>query len=160
MISLISRVVAAHQLQEAKQVVVVGDRESDIYEELVMVPNLGCDLLIRSSKDRALYDRETTLFSYMASLTPAGEMTIEIKGNKKRKNRMAQLEIRYSRIKIACPKRRAGNPLPPYVEINAIEIREKAESVPEGEDPIIWRLLTTLEIRDITDACLYAYWYS
>ena len=148
------------QLQEAGQIIMVGDRESDIYEELVMVPDMGCELLIRSAKNRALHDREETLFEHLASLAPAGESTIEIKGNKKRQNRIAQLEIRYTRVKIARPKTRTGGSLPSYVEINAIEIREKAESVPEGEEPILWRLLTTLEIKDIEAARLYAYWYS
>ena len=99
-----------------------------------MVPDMGCELLIRSAKNRALHDREETLFEHLASLAPAGESTIEIKGNKKRQNRIAQLEIRYTRVKIARPKTRTGGSLPSYVEINAIEIREKAESVPEGEE--------------------------
>jgi hypothetical protein len=148
------------QLKEARHITVIGDRESDIYEELVEVPDEHCDLLIRSARNRNLYDREENLFEHLASLPSQGEMTIEIQGNRNRAKRRAELEIRYTSVKIARPLSRAASNLPTYVEINAIEIREKKRSVPKGEAPILWRLLTTHEIKGLEDAKTYARWYS
>lgn len=157
-------IASAHQaqevLQEADHITVIGDRESDIYEELVMVPNAHCDVLIRSAKDRRLVGQEETLYSHLALCPCVGERTIELKGNKKRKDRQAQVEIRYSRVKIACPPNRSGRGLPPYVEVYAIEIREKASSVPDGEEPVLWRLLTTHETVTVEDAWQCAEWYA
>lgn len=148
-------------LQErVRHVTIMGDRESDIYEELVEVPTEHCDLLIRSGRDRRLYDRNQTLFACLDSQPSAGEDRIEIKGNKKRKDRWAHLEIRYERVKLARPRARKASDLPPYVEVYAIEVREKESSVPEGEEPIVWRLVTTHEIQTVEDAWRYVLWYS
>jgi len=147
-------------LEEAQHITVIGDRESDIYEEWVEVPDARCDLLIRCSRNRRLHDREENLFEHLASRPSSGERTIEVGGNKKREKRQAKVEIRYGRVKIARPLSRPDPRLPAYVEIHAIEIREKEESVPDGEEPILWRLLTTHEITDVEDAQTCARWYS
>ena len=147
-------------LQEAQHLTIIGDRESDIYEELVEIPDEHCDLLIRSGRDRRLHDSEDHLFGFLSSLPLRGENCIEIKGHKKRKDRVAQLEIRYERVQLARPTNRRGSELPSYVELYAIEVREKESSVPEGEEPIVWRLLTTHEIRSVEEAWMYVRWYS
>lgn len=147
-------------LKDASHILVIGDRESDIYEEFVRVADARCDVLVRCAQDRRLDDREETLFDYLASLPVAGEMELEVQGNKKRAKRRAQMEIRYGRVKIARPANRKKEPLPPYVEVSVIEIREKEESVPEGEEPIRWRLVTTLDVSSVAEACQCARWYA
>ncbi|MEW6237040.1 MAG: hypothetical protein AB1656_16775 [Candidatus Omnitrophota bacterium] len=59
-----------------------------------------------------------------------------------------------------CRERAKETLLPPYVEIYAVEIREKAESVPKEEEPILWRLATTVEIETVETARQSAQWYS
>ena len=149
-----------HQLPEAQHILIIGDRECDIYEELVRVPDARCDVLFRCAQDRTLYDREETLFAYLEALPSAGEKTVEIQRSKKHQARSAQMEMRYAGVRIACPADRPSGTLPPYVEVTVLEIREKAESVPEGEEPILWRLVTTLVITTLEEAWQCARWYA
>lgn len=148
------------KLKEAIHVTIIADRESDIYEEFVEVPNEKCDLLIRSSVNRRLKDSQSNLFEFLGSQSVAGGSEIEIKGHKKRKDRIAQMEIRFAPVKILSPANRKKGSLPAYVELYAIEIREKDSSVPDNEDPILWRLLTTHKVETVEDAKTYARWYS
>lgn len=147
-------------LKEAKHVTIVGDRENDIYEELVHAPDEKTDLLIRSSINRKLYDSDKKLFETLSQSVLQAVYKIEIKGNKKRKGRTAEMQLRYEKVKVACPANLSKTGLPEYVELWAIEAREQSESVPEGEDEILWRILTTHEIKDIEDALLYVEWYA
>ncbi len=146
-------------LKEAEHITVVGDRESDIYQELVHVPDDKTDLLIRSSINRKLFDKDEKLFETLANSELKAVYRIEVKGNKKRENRIAEMQLRYKKVKIARPSNLSDN-LPEFVELWAIEARELSESIPEGEDAILWRLLTTHDITSVEDALLYVDWYS
>ncbi len=147
-------------LKQAKQITIIGDRESDIYEELVCVPDEKTALLIRSSINRKLYDSQTKLFETLSQGELQAVYQIEIKGNKKRKDRTAEMQLRYEKVKIARPRNHQNKNLPEYIELWAIEAREQSESVPEGEDEILWRILTTHEINSVNDALLYTEWYA
>lgn len=147
-------------LAAAERCVIIGDRESDIYEVFARVPDARCDVLVRCAQDRRLVGREESLFAYLAALPVRGEMTATIRGNKQRKNREARLEIRFGTVRIARPARRGAESGPAEVEIQVIEIREKAESVPAGEEPIRWRLAATLPIARVAEAEQAARWYA
>ena len=147
-------------LSETPLLTIIGDRESDIYEELATVPDDRTHLLIRSSVNRRLLDSKEKLFEVLASSEQRSTYDLMIKGNKKRKNRIAKMSLKYSKVKILRPKRKAKNEYPLYVEVWAIEARELKESVPEDEDPILWRLLTTHSIEKVEDAMKYLDWYS
>lgn len=123
-------------LREAAHITVIGDRESDIYEELVYVPDQKTDLLIRSSVNRNLYGGGK-LFETLSKSMLQAVYKIEIKGNKKRKDRIAEMQLRYERIKIARPTNLSKKELPEFIELWAVEAREQSESVPEGEEEIL-----------------------
>ena len=63
-------------------------------------------------------------------------------------------------MKIQKPGNSNDKPLPAYVEIHAIEAKEKPQYVPAGEKPICWRLLTTYTINTIEDAQRVIRWYA
>ena len=46
------------------------------------------------------------------------------------------------------------------MELYAIEARERSETIPEGEEGILWRILTTHEINSLSEAQEVVYWYS
>ena len=146
-------------LKEAEQITIVGDRENDFYEELVHAPDETTNLLIRSCHNRKLYKSKKNLFETLAQSEVKSIYKLEVKGNKKRKDRIAEMQLRYEKVKIARPTNRPKD-LPEYVELWAIEAREQSETVPEGEDEILWRILTTHEIKTIEDALLYISWYA
>lgn len=148
-------------LEEAASVTIIADRESDIYEEFVKVPDAKTDLLIRSVHNRKLFDNEEKLFEYIDNVEVQGCYFLEIKsGQKKRKPRIAKMEVRYDKVKISKPVKLKEGDYPDYVELYVIEARELDESVPEGEERVLWRLLTTHEIESLENALMAIYWYS
>jgi hypothetical protein len=146
-------------LAQATHITVIGDRESDIYEELILVPDEKTDLLIRASVNRSLHDG-SKLFEILSQSPLQAVYKIEIKGNKKRETRTAEMMLRFLKVKIARPANTNNKQLPEYIELWAIESREQSESIPEGEDQILWRLLTTHQINSTEEAMKYVEWYS
>lgn len=49
--------------------------------------------------------------------------------------------------------------LPDYIELTAIEARENNKTIPPGEKPILWNLLTTHQVNDESTAILMVTWY-
>ncbi len=139
---------------------VVGDRESDIYEEFVLVPDSQTHLLVRSNVNRNLFDSDIKLHETLAASQEEGTYTIEIKGNRKRKTRTAKMSLRFKKVRISKSKSTPLKDFQPYVDMWAIETRELQETVPVGEELILWRLLTTHTIETFEDACQCVDWYS
>lgn len=150
------------RLSSADHITIIADRESDIYEEFVMIPDQRSDLLIRSRDNRCLYDRPEKLFDYLSSQDLAGTYRIKLKSDKRsnRQEREALIEVRYCRLKIKRPQNRAKTDLPAYVELYAIEARERIDNLPAGEKPVLWRLLTTHRVENFDAACQMISWYS
>ena len=148
-------------LKEAKSVTIVADRESDIYEEFVEVPDDKTNLVIRSLHNRKLYDKKEKLFEYVSKLECKGSYELEIKRSQtKRKPRKAKMEVRYGKVKIAksssCNKKNYQE----YVECCVVEARESDETMATGEERVLWRILTTHKIESLEDAVNVIYWYS
>lgn len=141
-------------LKEAASILFVSDRESDIYEEFISIPDEKSDVLIRSRKTRILYGSDKKLYEHLASQPLAGSISVNIRKAKNRQARQATLNVRYDKVNILKPRRKQGqnNTLPKYVELYAIEVKETASSVPAGEKPICWVLLTTKPVNNLVEA--------
>ena len=138
-------------LSKADAILFVADRESDIYEEFVQVPDNKSDVLIRCKENRRLYKNELKLYEYIASQTESGRLKLVIREANKRKQRDAQLSIRYCKVFIARPKNHPyKNNLPEYLELYGIEVKET--TVPKGEKPICWILLTSAPVTNLNEA--------
>ncbi len=147
-------------MAEAASITIVADREADIYEEFFRVPNEKTNLVIRSLHNRNLYDKKEKLFEHLSNLEPIGNYDLEIKkSQKKRVPRIAKMEIRYDQIKIARPSNLSQLDYPEYIELYAIEAYECAETVPDGEKAVLWRLLTTHKINNLSDVFEVIHWY-
>ena len=147
-------------LEDAASITIVSDREADIYEEFVEVPDEKTDLVIRSNHDRKLSGSETKLFEHLSALKTVGTYDLEIKkSQKKRVPRVAKMEVKYDRVKLAKPSS-CRSELPEYVELNVIEARESAATRPGSEKELLWRIYTTHEINTLSDAVAIIYWYS
>jgi hypothetical protein len=71
------------RLNQAKEVIIIQDREGDMYEQFCLVPDSKTHLLIRSRFNRML-DNKIKLFDYLSSQSLQGMYTIELEGDKRR----------------------------------------------------------------------------
>lgn len=144
-------------LQQAEKVIIIQDREGDIYEQFAMNWDSNIFLLIRSRCNRGLVGGEK-LWDKLLTTKPIGTYNciIEEDTHKKIPAREAIFEVRVSKVTLQCPDRRSWGvdkqSLPVYA-ISTIEI------TPEIEDPVEWKLLTTYPIENISDAIQIIYWY-
>lgn len=138
-----------------KGMVIIQDREGDIYEQFAVVPDRETDLLIRARADRRLKDG-TRLFSCLSQHSAQGSYKIEVPSKAKRKARMADIEIRYKEVEL-CKTDATTKGITPSVKLSLIEAREVNYS---GSDKICWRLLSTLEVSSIEMAKMCIQWYS
>lgn len=128
----------------AAMITLIGDREADCYEEMVRVPDERTHLLIRSCQNRRLADGGS-LYERLSEQAVVGEyeLKVEADGRVKRERRRALLQVRLAEVEIAAPASHRG--VQKSVRLWAIEARER--DAPAGVEPILWRLLTTHEVK-------------
>lgn len=150
---------AARELPASCRILEMTDREGDIYEHFALgleaqrVRKEGArvDLLVRSKHERRIVGSESTLWKGLGDQPARGELVLEVPAKPGSKARQATLSIRWSKVRIAAPATREK-----YRKHNedltlwAIEARE--EQVPQGGQPLCWRLLTTLEVESFEQA--------
>lgn len=71
-------------LGQAKEIIIIQDREGDIYEQFGIVPDQKTHLLVRARANRTLSDK-TKLFDYIANQPSKETYTIELEGDKRKK---------------------------------------------------------------------------
>lgn len=145
-------------LPDQAMITIIADREADIYEALCSIPRENTHLLIRSSSNRLTCQDNILLLDKMRSCDIKHTYDIEIKGNKSRKSRIARIDLRFTSVEIKQSTRLIGD-YPRSVKMNCIYVIERPETVPEGEDPIEWRLYTTHQIDTIEQAMQCVQWY-
>ena len=137
--------------------IIIQDREGDIYEQFATIPNAKTDLLIRARTNRTLADK-TKMFTVLENEKSKGTYSIVVDAcsKTKRKKREATLEVRYKEIELkktsTCSKDIAQR-----LKLFVIEAKEVNY---QGKDPICWRLLTTLQIDCLNRALDCIEWYS
>jgi len=130
----------ADRLRAASDIIVVGDRESDIYALFSRRP-ANVQLLVRCAQNRALGDG-TLLFDIAAGWPALGERIVQVppRGPGDR-GREARVVLRAGRVVLRHPRnaRREGDAS--SLEITMVEALEI--DPPAGAAPLHWRLLTT-----------------
>ncbi len=144
-------------LAQAKQVIIVQDREGDIYEQLSTIPDKKHHLLIRSKANRNIKDGGH-LWDELSQAKAQGHYEINVEGDKRKQviKRTATIEIRYVQTVINRSNSAIGNKVK-EVSLFAIEAKEINS---KALNPIKWRLITTYPITCYEDACLIVEWYS
>lgn len=146
-------------LAQAKQITIIADRESDIYEEWCRIPDEKTHLLTRACQDRALSNGER-LFSRVSDLKSIGIYEFEVKARKgKRTAHLAEMEIRFGEVEIKKPPKCTDKEAPKTIKLRVIDVREKAKSAIANEGPVHWCLLTTHEIESAEKALEIVNWY-
>jgi hypothetical protein len=135
--------------------VIVQDREGDIYEQFAVIAEGGADLLIRARTNRVLKDK-TKLFSCLSDYEAQGEYELAVDTKKSRKRRTARIELRYREVEITKTDS-SSKGVAPSVKLWLIEAKEVGY---EGVDKICWRLLTTIALQNADMAKMCIEWYS
>jgi hypothetical protein len=150
---------AKKNLREASAVVIVQDREGDIYEQFATVPDEQTHLLIRAKTDRSL-PGGGKLFSTLSESGPAGTYSIAIEGDKRKGQlkRTAQLEVRFREVTIKNTSRTAKDAVA-ALTLWCVEARE-INAPAEVKQPVCWRLLTTVPVTCLSEALTITEWYS
>ncbi len=144
-------------IAEETRMTIIGDRESDIYEEFLQVPDARTDVLVRAKANRRLEGQDKRLFEYLTEQPIRKSFPLEVSGKSKRAKRTAKMELRFTSVTIDAPQNHKGKKIP--IKLTAIEVRESSKTVPEKEEPILWRLLTTHEIITVDQALQCVEWY-
>ena len=143
-------------LSSARQVTLIADRESDIYEEWVTLPGLGFDLITRASRDRKLVG-EQRLFTVAKVWPVAAHRELEVPVRKSRPARQATLALKYGPVSLCHPRHCSTSGLPKTLTLQLVEVQEL--DPPEGVQAIHWRLLTTHQVESAEEAWQIVDWY-
>jgi Transposase DDE domain len=144
-------------LAEAAMVTVMDDREGDIYEKWARLPDAGTQLLTRACRDRNLANGGQ-LFATLADFAAAHRYVFDLAARPgKRSARQATMAVRFGCVRIRRPIHCSDARAPDMIELFAIEVREL--EAPAGEEPVLWRLLTTHRVESVAQALTVIGWY-
>jgi len=155
---------AAVALQEQcpeSTVVSVGDREADIYELFVEAKKQSkAKLLVRADQQRRVPSEDpeeelANVWQWMARQPLQGILPVELSRTAKRQARTAKLEVRFAEVQLQPPKRKPKlGPITVWV-VTAVEV-----GAPPGEEPVEWKLITTVEVKTLAQALEVIEWYT
>jgi hypothetical protein len=129
---------ARPRLDQSPLVTVVADREADIFEFLVRVPDARTHVLVRAAQNRAVCDGGR-LFAELAAQPEAGRLALDLPARHGRPARAVQLAVRFTQMTLRKPRR--GDPRDPMeAVVSAVEVREI--DPPSPKDIVHWRLLS------------------
>lgn len=140
---------AAQRAAAATQVIVIGDRESDIFALFARRPERA-ELLVRAAQDRAVEDGGR-LFAQAAGWPVLATYPLDVppRGPGDR-GRTAAIVLRAGRIGIKRPRNGLVESDPAQLTLTLVEAVE--DHPPAGTAPICWRLLTTLPAETAAQA--------
>jgi Transposase DDE domain len=137
-------------LTDAASVVVVGDRENDIYSCFARRPE-GVDLIVRAAQDRTLAE-DASLFAIAAAWPELTQMLVKVAPRRVGDpGRIATVALRAGPVTLKRPRHGFAKTDPETVSMTLVEAREI--NPPANEEPLRWRLLTTIEVADAAGAC-------
>lgn len=134
----------------------IADREADIYELFFSAYEKSTDLLVRACRNRHLEDH-SDLWTTIAALPSAASTEIEIPDKTGKGKTEIKVEVRYQKVEILRPlisKNKYES-----VEMTAIEVKQTGKQESWQEEPIHWKLLTTLSIESVEAALQCVRWY-
>lgn len=148
----------APHLEAADRVTVVADRESDIFDVFADLPAPRTDLVIRVAQNRCVDEEPGKLIEALAATPCQHTYPLDIAATPTRQARTATMEVRWSAVTLHRPANTAKT-RQATVDLWALETRETSQSVPPGEKPICWRLLTTHALDHVESVLMVIRWY-
>ena len=135
----------AERVSGARQLIMVGDRDSDMYPLFARRP-ASVELVVRAAQDRAIEDGGR-LFAQAADWPVLGSYDVKLVARRPGDTgRLARVSLRAGPIRIKRPRNGVDRDDPPALDLTLVEARE--EAAPPGVEPLCWRLITTLPAPD------------
>ncbi|MGZ9083750.1 MAG: IS4 family transposase [Rhodoplanes sp.] len=139
--------IAGDLLSSAAQLIVVADRECDIYSQFARVPP-GAHLIVRAAHNRRLVEEER-LFEAPSDWREFGSMDVRVPPARPGDGgRIARVALKAGRVCIVKPRHGASAD-PKTVTLTYLEVSET--NTPKGKTAVRWRLLTTLPVAGEAD---------
>lgn len=146
---------ARSALAAAAMITVIGDRESDIYEEFDRIPDARTHLLTRVCRDRTLVGGGR-LFDIAENWPVQHRFDLEVRAQPGRPARKAKIALRFGEVTIRRPANCSDRKAARQLTLRLVEVKELD---PVVEEPIHWRLLTTHAVTTVEQALQIIAWY-
>jgi len=146
----------AEGLPEHPHVVLMGDRESDLFDLFAAPRAEHVDLLVRVCREKRRVEHPARYLDKALEREPVrGHVQIEIPARANRPGRTAQMAVRWLSLEVHAPCHGPKRPAVPLTFVLVEEINP-----PQGEKPVRWLLATTLRVENLEDALRYVQWYA
>jgi hypothetical protein len=146
----------SEQFSGHPHVVLMGDRESDIYDLFALPRPANTDLLVRVCRENRRVEHPCRhLDKALGSASVRGLVQIEISPRPDRPARKAILSVRWLPLEICAPCHGRKRPSLP---LNFVLVEES--NPPQGEKPVRWLLAATLPVETLEDALRCVQWYA
>jgi hypothetical protein len=140
-------------------VIVVGDREADIYELYQEAQTTETSYIIRVVRNRRLED-ERLLKEALADCEFVTQFEVEVARQARQEKRTAEVSLRYTSLTLMPPKRPKQAEVIPLTPLTVQVVEVLEQNPPPGVEPIHWILITNLPIESVADAQQIVRFYS
>lgn len=148
-------------IPDTVETVTVADAEADIFALFAAPRPASAQLLIRVAQPQRCLTDGQALGDVAAAAPVWGHYSVTVRASAKRTARPARCTLRVTAVTLRPPHNQPpGRPYQEPVALTALWVEEEAASVPDGEAPLQWLLLTTLPVQRFMDAALCAAYYS
>lgn len=143
-------------LGDTLQKIHIADREADVYDLFFSAYEKGTDLLIRARHNRQL-SNGYSLWNHIAALAVQQIVAIQVPDETGKKKIDIKAAVRYQEVEILRPSTSKNK----YerVCLTAIEVKQTGK-VEQEEQRICWKLLTTVEVKNVKDVLQCVKWYT
>jgi hypothetical protein len=157
----------ARALPPNQQVLVVGDRESDIFDLFAARRRSSVNLLIRACHPRRVQPETceneearaiTSLTQAIEAAPVAGEMVVDVPRKPGQSQRQARLTVQYCKVNLLPPLHGVRSKSAAAQHVTVIRVAEL--DPPKGVEPIVWILLTTMAVNDLDAASEMVHYYT
>jgi hypothetical protein len=147
---------AGEGLAQHPQVVLMGDRESDLFDLFAAPRPAHVDLLVRACRERRRVEHPARYLDTALQREPVrGHVQTQIPARPNRQARTAKMSVRWLSLEVHAPRH---GPKRPSVRLTFILVEEIQS--PQGEKRVRWLLATTLAVNSLQDALQYVQWYA
>lgn len=146
---------STRNLGETARCVHIGDRESDIYELFSECESQETKFVFRTCVNRRCGEGQQTVTEVMKNQRVKAVHRVEVR-DREGQPTSAVLELKYHRLQV-CPSVEKQKRYP-NLTLTVIHAQERGQ--PKDRDPIDWKLITNLPVRNKADVIEKLDWYS